>query len=180
MPQKEKIRIRISDIVHDIRTGVAEYDLMSKYGLSSRGLQSAFRKLIAANAVSYEEICGRSPDYEDTCEVVESRLLERNYVIFELPVLDVNDVRNSGWIRDLTEKGLKVSGLRAYQGEVMKLLIVPDGLEDFEPLSLEARCRWVSHEGSGAKTLAGFQIANISADTRDQLNRLIELITITL
>ncbi len=180
MSEKQKIRIKIKDIVHDVRAGMAEHDLMNKYGLSSRGLQSAFRKLVAMKAIGYEEISGRSPDYEDTCEVVDSRLMERNYVVFELPVVDVDDGNNSGWIRDLTEKGLKVSGLKTTQGALMKLLIVPDGLEDFTPISFDARCQWVSNEGSAGRRLAGFRITGISSAGRDQLNNLIQFMTVAL
>ncbi|MFH1114689.1 MAG: hypothetical protein V1792_12295 [Pseudomonadota bacterium] len=180
MAEKNKIRIRIKDIVHDVRAGMVEYDLMNKYGLSSRGLQSAFRKLVAMKAIGYEEICGRSPGHEDTCEVIDSRMLERNYVVFELPVVDVEDADNSGWIRDLTEKGLKVSGLKTTQGAVMKLLIVPDGLDDFRPISLDARCQWVSGEGGAGRPLAGFRITGISPAGRDQLNSLIDFMTVAL
>ncbi len=179
MPEKEKIRIKIKDIVRDIRSGMAEYDLMNKYGLSSLGLQSAFRKLIEAKAIRYEEICSRSPDYEDTCEMIDSRRMERSYVVFELPVIDVNDGNNSGWIRDLTERGLKISGLKTAQGAVVKLLIVPE-VEDFAPISLEARCRWVSHESRPGRRLAGFRITSISPNSMIQLRRLIEFMTVIL
>jgi uncharacterized protein (DUF433 family) len=38
----EKKRIRVSEILSDIRSGLPENQLIAKYGVSSRGLQSAF------------------------------------------------------------------------------------------------------------------------------------------
>ena len=179
MPEKKKIRIRIEEIVQDVRSGMSEYDLMDKYGLSSRGLQSAFRKLIAAKALRFEEMCGTSSGHEDTCELIESRRLSRNYVVFELPVVDVDDGNNSGWIRDLNERGLKVGGLKSSQGAVMRLLIVPE-VEDFVPIDFEAQCQWVSIDGRPGGSLAGFRITGISPKNLDQLRELIEFMTIAL
>jgi len=178
MPVKNKIRIKVADIVHDIRSGLAEYDIMVKYGLSSHGLQSAFRKLIDAKVITYEEICGRSPDFEDTCELVDVRRSPRNYVVFELPVVDVDDTTNRGWVCDLTEKGLKINGLKTSQGSIMRLLIMPEDVEDFEPFRLEARCRWVSDADSPRRCHSGFQITDISSKSMDELRKLIDFMTI--
>lgn len=178
MPGKNKIRIKVADIVHDIRSGLAEYDIMIKYGLSSHGLQSAFRQLIAAKLITYDEICGRSPEFDDTCELVDGRRAPRNYVVFELPVVDANDATNRGWVRDVTEKGLKVSGLKTSQGSIMRLLIMPEDFEDFEPFSLEARCEWVSDADRPRKCQAGFQITDISSKSMDELRKLIDFMTI--
>lgn len=179
MHQKEKIRIRVREIVHDIKSGLSEFDLMTKYGLSSRGLQSAFRKLISAKVITYGQICGISPTYEDTCEVIDDRALSRNYVVFELPVVEVQNSNNRGWARDLTEQGLKTSGLKTTLGSMLTLLIVPEELEDFLPFTLEAKCLWALDDGDQAGQLAGFKIVNISAESLDELRRLIDFMTIT-
>lgn len=176
--KKEKKRIRVKDILVDIRSGMSEFDLMTKYGLSSRGLQSTFRKLVAAKAIRYDEICDRSASYEDTCEIIDDRKLARDYVIFELPVLDVQDSGNRGWVRDLTEEGLNIGGIRTSEGSVMKLLIAPQELEDFLPFTLEARCQWVSDDDDRATRRAGFQITKISQQSLEQLRKLIDFLTI--
>ncbi|MEW6139157.1 MAG: PilZ domain-containing protein [Thermodesulfobacteriota bacterium] len=176
--EKQKIKIRVNEILSDIRAGMSEFDLMSKYGLSSRGLQSAFRKLISAKAIGYHEICQHSPTYEDTCEVIDDRFLQRSYAVFQLPVVDVSNKSNYGWILDLTPQGLKVSGMKAFQGEVMNLLVVPEDLEDFLPFTFKATCRWVSEEEEGPHL--GFQITDISPENKKELERLIEFMTVML
>lgn len=178
MDEKRKIRIRITDIVHDIRSGVHEHDLMTKYGLSSIGLKSAFKKLIAAKAVRFDEICGRNENYEDTCEIIDDRKAPRNYVVFEVPVADVADRANCGWVRDLTEEGLQAHGLETSPGSLMKLLVIPEGLDDFLPFTFEARCHWVSGENGMRPGNAGFHITNISRDSLEQLKRLIDFMTV--
>jgi hypothetical protein len=105
--------------------------------------------------------------------------MSRNYVVFELPVVDADDGNNSGWIRDLTERGLKVSGLKTSQGSVVNMLIVPE-VEDFVPIIVEAQCEWVSHETRPGGGLAGFRITTISPGNLDQLRKLIEFMTIVL
>lgn len=48
--------IDAADAVHSIRAGLDDAALMNKYGISARGLESLFAKLVAAGAVTYEEL----------------------------------------------------------------------------------------------------------------------------
>ncbi len=41
-----KIKINAAQVVRDIRSGMDDPDLMGKYNLSAKGLQSLFRKLV--------------------------------------------------------------------------------------------------------------------------------------
>lgn len=51
--------IEAKDIVNDIRSGMSEAELMEKYSLSSKGLQSAFQKLIKGGIMMAEEVYGQ-------------------------------------------------------------------------------------------------------------------------
>lgn len=56
---KFKIRINGKEAAKSIRTGMSDEALMKKYALSARGLQSLFRKLVAASEIDQHEIDAR-------------------------------------------------------------------------------------------------------------------------
>ena len=55
-----KRKIKAKDIVSDIRQGMSDSQLMEKHTLSSKGLQSVFRKLVDANAIKPRELFNRA------------------------------------------------------------------------------------------------------------------------
>jgi hypothetical protein len=179
MPAKKKIKINIKKFIRDIRSGATEYDIMNKYELTSQGIQRAFTKLIKAGAISYEELCKSTTKYQDTCEVINDRDQPRNSAIFEIPIIDVRDRDNFGWIIDVTEQGLQVFGLETQFGNKMKLLIFPEGLEDLTPFTLEAECQWTNEQIGETSMSAGFLITNISKEGMEHLKSLIDFMTIS-
>lgn len=61
-----KRTIDAREILKDIKSGLSDSELMEKYSLSARGLQSLFQKLQSANLVSREELEDRAPLTERT------------------------------------------------------------------------------------------------------------------
>ncbi|AFM24492.1 hypothetical protein [Desulfomonile tiedjei] len=55
-----KRKIRAKDMVHDIREGLSDSQLIEKYGLTSRGLQYIFRKLVQTGLMTDLEFFERS------------------------------------------------------------------------------------------------------------------------
>lgn len=66
----EKQKLSAKAVVADIREGMDDRDLMMKYSLSAKGLESAFKKLIAAGALTDAELRARTPLAQQTVEVV--------------------------------------------------------------------------------------------------------------
>jgi uncharacterized protein (DUF433 family) len=60
-----KPRIKARDAVRDIRSGMTDSGLMEKYGLSAKGLQSVFLKLLEAKAITQAEMNQRRAIYHD-------------------------------------------------------------------------------------------------------------------
>jgi len=60
-----KPRIKARDAVRDIRSGMTDSGLMEKYGLSAKGLQSLFLKLLEAKALTQAELNQRRAIYHD-------------------------------------------------------------------------------------------------------------------
>ena len=114
MRTKRTINARL--IAEDIRSGMADPDLMDKYGLSAQGLQGVFKKLVDAGIFSMEQMEQRVPFSALTADLAEVRALPRNYMVFHIPVYDELTDQLFGHILDLTEKGLKVIGKKVNVG----------------------------------------------------------------
>jgi hypothetical protein len=70
-PRKKKSRppVKARDMVTDIRDGLNDAQLMEKYDLSAKGLQSVFAKLLEANALRRQELDRRIRTGESTVDV---------------------------------------------------------------------------------------------------------------
>jgi len=172
-----KRKISASDFVDDIRSGMSQVALMEKYGLSSRGLVSAYRKLVDAGILEPEE----APENleRDEVEVVEELRQEaRCYLDFELPVIDVGSSDVQGRIRDITVGGLGVIGVPAEVDEVKTFMVYHEKFALIKPFLIEARCRWAKREGQNGHCVAGFEITNMSEKDLEQLRKLVKIISL--
>ena len=57
---KEKIRIRASDVVQDMRAGLSDQELMQRYRLTPELLRYLFRKLLEAGRITEMEFYERT------------------------------------------------------------------------------------------------------------------------
>jgi len=97
-----KIKIKAGDAVRDIRSGVTDAQLMEKYGLSAKGLQSLVLKLLEAKAITSAEIDQRRATFHDT--IIIQRMSEEDLV---------EDIRSGMTDSDLLKKyALSSDGLR--------------------------------------------------------------------
>jgi outer membrane protein assembly factor BamB len=64
-----KVKINAAQVLRDIRSGVDDPELMGKYNLSAKGLQSLFRKLVDAKLLTEAELDVRAPLRENTVVV---------------------------------------------------------------------------------------------------------------
>src|SRR5512139_1978196 len=104
-----KPKISAKDIVRDIRAHMTDAELMEKYQLSAKGLQSVFEKLLASNSITRSEFEWRPTPYQDTQFI--SRLI---------PEEAMADIRSGMNDYELMEKyNLSPNGLRrAFQSLV--------------------------------------------------------------
>jgi DNA-directed RNA polymerase subunit RPC12/RpoP len=66
-----KRKINAHDVMADIRAGVGDFALMEKYGLSAKGLQSLFTKLVDAGLIDSSKLLDqRVPESELTVDLV--------------------------------------------------------------------------------------------------------------
>jgi len=64
-----KVKIDARDVLKDIRDGLDDTALMTKYRLSGTGLQSLFSKLIEAGLLKRTDLDKRMPNFEKTVEL---------------------------------------------------------------------------------------------------------------
>jgi len=71
---KKKIDGR--ELVKDIRARKTDLELMEKYKLSPRGLDSVLKKLLEMKAITQAEYDWRPADYDDTAAITQIPKLE--------------------------------------------------------------------------------------------------------
>ena len=98
----QKVRIKARDAARDIRSGMSDSQLMEKYGLSAKGLQSLVLKLLEVKAITSAEMNQRRAGYHDT--TVIRRMHGEDFV---------KDIRSGMSDSDLMKKhALSSDGLR--------------------------------------------------------------------
>ncbi|MBI5569341.1 MAG: PilZ domain-containing protein [Desulfomonile tiedjei] len=169
MVSKPKIKINAGDIVPDLRSGMTDSELMEKYHLSSRGLQSTFRKLVAGGFLHPDELVNRVPWYDDTADIRDMRLHPRETAAVPVAVCEQGNPSNRGVVRNFASRGLGTRGLRAEVNEVKDLVVLGDDFGELEPFEFRATCRWVKYDG--AAWVAGFEITEIREDGLAELRK---------
>jgi hypothetical protein len=175
---QDKRKIEAKSLVNDIRAGLNNRELMEKYGLSSKGLLSAFNKLVASRVMTEEEVAGRIPSFDDTVDIDHAREIPRCYPALGIPIYDQENTEVEYHVLDLTEKGVQVVGMEVEVGTAKALSIrVGDIDRSIPSCSFQAECRWVKADHKNRHTVAGFEITNISGNDAETLTRIIKLLT---
>jgi PilZ domain len=167
-----KRRIRAREFINDLRVGMDVSGLMAKYRLTTKGLRTAFQKLVEVDAMSSEELSDLKSLYDASGEGL--RRFRRKPMKFPIKIFDGGDPFKSGSVKDISEKGLCVREIEARIGEEKSFIIRLGSFGDSSTIVFQARCRWVKKSSVTGKTqLAGFEIIDISSLDFGQLNRLI-------
>jgi hypothetical protein len=162
--------ISARSIMADIRSGMTAPELMEKYKFSAKALRMIFRKLLDRDVVSKTELDERENLYPSSVE--ESlRQVPRKRVRTPLSIYEAHNPFVPGMVKDISEKGICIEGIKAFPGEV-KNFIIRSGLTlGGGTVVFEAKCRWSQNEGS--KPLAGYEIVGISGFDSKALQKII-------
>jgi hypothetical protein len=165
--------IRAKEIVTDILSGIGDNELMQKYRLTFRGLQSVFRKLVDSNIIDAEFLQGRLvPQLNGEKKVIARSPRKEIYV--PLPVHDLANPDVQGMVINISERGLGVKGLKAEVDDEKKLSIKPEKFLQLRSFRLKAKCRWVTSSDDTEEIVAGFEITSIGHEELQELRNLIE------
>lgn len=175
----EKKKINAKEIAEDIRTGKTDSDLMNKYGLSQKGLESIFLKLIKAEIMMESELESRVPaGTVDTAELERLRRIPRCYPITSIWIYDMEDLETEFEIADINEKGMQILGIKACIPDERTFSIRTEDTNPNTVLSFKAICRWVREDDDPLCSRAGFEIIEISEDDLKALRMLIGTLSI--
>ncbi len=173
-----KRRINTSEIVSDILSGRTDKELRNKYKLSSLKFLKVLSKLVAMGALPPNALSDRNAPHRDP-EKQELRYAARAFPILSASIYEQANPKNRGRVRDLSDEGVGAHGLSAEVDEVKTLVIASDSLLEVEPVSFQARCRW-SRIADDGNWDSGFEITFISGSDREELEKLIQLMTVLL
>ncbi len=174
-----KTIIRAADIVRDIRSGMSDPELMTKYELSPKGLQSAFTKLLNSRIVTVEELYGgKRRGGADTVVIDDVRALPRHYLSVSVSIYEPNLPNRKGRLQDITERGLGVIGIEARIGEIKSFAIPCRDFLDLDNIWFEATCIWAEPGRTQEEWHTGFQITGISPENMAHLRELIRLLVL--
>ena len=170
-------RIKASEIVADLRSGMGNVDLMDKYQITAKGLHTVFRTLLDAKAAIEGTGTGHGSDWPTPDGWKGNRFKPRQYLMVRLPVYFSDRLAEEGIVVDITEYGLQIAGLESNKGKVEGILIQADEFADIYPFQVEAQCRWTGKDRSTGQPVAGFEIVNMTSSSREQLRRLVRVLS---
>ncbi len=156
-----KRQINGLDILNDLRSGMAGWELQVKYKLSGKSLQAIFKKLVERDAISHSELYELSSFYKERID----RRRERGYPRADLGVyVPIYDIGSGaiGVLRDISETGLRVAGIESSVGQAKTFQIPIDMFMQSEPLLMIAECKWIETKGRRKRYfVAGFEIIDL-------------------
>jgi hypothetical protein len=171
--------IQARQFAEDIRSGMSDFELMEKYRLSAKGIQSAFSKLLDNGIVTVEELYGgRARSGADTVIIDDPRRIPRHYLSVSVSIYDPNLPTQKGKLHDITERGIGVRGLEVRIGETKAFVIPCRDFLGVDNLWFEAKCLWVRPAAKPSDWRAGFQITKITPEYLTHLRELIHLLTL--
>lgn len=171
-------RIDSDSFMRDVRVGVSDMELRHKYGLDADGLAQAFDKMLEIGAMTQSEMFDRIGSILTASEVTNLRRAPRHYLVFKIPVVDLDRPTEKGFVNDITEEGLQISGINSEEGEIRTLMLRPDEVVDVGPITFKALTRWKKLESGGGQPVAGFRIVSLSQSDLERIRRLISLLSL--
>ncbi|MGO9568168.1 MAG: PilZ domain-containing protein, partial [Desulfomonilaceae bacterium] len=158
----EKRHVNGTNIINDLRSGMADWELQVKYKLSSQALETIFKRLVARNAISHAELYECSPFYKERTDGIKPRAHCRADLPLYVPVRDTESSK-TGVLRDISEKGLRVAGIEVSVGRVKTFEVPVDLFVHAPPLLVKAECKWVEAKGKITPyAVAGFEVIGLS------------------
>jgi hypothetical protein len=172
-------KIAAGEVVNDIRSGMEDVDLMEKYKLSARGFQHALRQLVSKRALRRKELYRQSTIYADKAFIEDSRALPRQVTAVPVSIYREDDLQLEGRVTDVTEKGVRVTGIPAAVDEYKRFLIRVEKFDEIEPFVFQGLCRWMHVENHNREPVAGIEITSISQAAMQELRKVIGGLTLS-
>jgi hypothetical protein len=168
----ERRKINGQAFINDIRSGMSDTELMLKYKLSSRMLQSLFRTLLNTKAITPAEIYERIPFEETTIDVSTLSFSLEGYTMQTTSIYDVTQPERIGRVTALNEKEFRTEGIEAGFAETKTFILLSGKAAKIEPIFLRAKCRWCHKDEATGTHGAMFEITSIAPEHERELRKL--------
>ncbi|MDQ7783369.1 MAG: PilZ domain-containing protein [Desulfomonilaceae bacterium] len=174
-----KKKIRLADIIRDMRAGLGDVPIMEKYGIYPHDYEEILQSLKETRAVDERYFQGRMTPQGFRSSQGDSRKVSRCHLVADVRVTDLEAENVSGRLIDITEKGCRLRGIECSVGETRSFRIEADDFEGVvSDCSFTAVCRWGKREQSGGAYVAGFEITHVGMRDRNKLQGIIRLLAI--
>ncbi len=167
----------VVEFVQDVRSGFIDSELMEKYRLSTKSLKGLFYRILEEKRMSGAEVYVRPIMLDKTIET-DFRGLPRYLLAPLISVRETDNPQSRGWVFDLSDKGMRVCGIRSESGDAKTLILLPRKEQIAPEITVHVECRWFCEEGPEARPVAGFRISAIEAADLRELRNLIRLLTL--
>jgi hypothetical protein len=175
----DKRQISERNILKDLRSWMASWELQVKYKLSAHSLQAILKKLVERNAISHSELCEISPFYRARIDRIKGREHPRADLAVYVPIYDIGSGA-IGVLRDISETGLRVAGITSNVGKATTFQIPLDMFMQAEPLMIITECKWVEIKGRHKKYhVAGFEITDLPERDSQILRNFIKFLLVS-
>jgi hypothetical protein len=173
-----KITVNINQVAADIRHGLGRDQLMEKYRLTSRAFRWVCMELVSNGLLSWRELYENLSSGSEGLVLDKPRESRRFTLDFDVEIHEAGHSEAPGKVRDVTERGIGVSGIRAKVDERKTLVIAGDEFGEFATFTFDAICRWAS-KAPGGDYIAGFEVSYISVRSMGEFRVLIRLAAVS-
>ena len=156
----EQRKIKVGEVVIDIRSGMTDAQLMEKYKISAIALRQLFKQLLEAKAIQFAELRARNAPYQDAATLDDFRSAIRDQVTFPLAIYEENHPENSGAICDISRTGLRTRGIKSHKGEIKTFVVPAEKSNISSTIVFQAICKWNQIE-TGSGDFGGFDLIKI-------------------
>jgi hypothetical protein len=167
-------KIAIVQVVKDLRRESCDNTVRQKYGLAPEAFRRLLQLLVSRGVVEHAELCRISDTYRSITAIVASRACPRIKVRTKIRVFD-DASSQKGYLRDISENGIRVAGIDAVPGEILTLRLPLDEMPERSPLTFDGLCRWSKIKGKRSKyVVSGFEIVKIFDECAGRFEGLME------
>jgi hypothetical protein len=175
-------RIVSGQVLHDIRSGMGDVELMGKYKLSSQGLERLLERLVDSNLISHSELSEMSGAYRNKVGHIYGRSHVRADITVPIPVYDIGSIGSSaiGLLRDISLEGFRIAGIESNVGDVKTFQLPLDMFIKAHPLILVGVCSWVAPRlGNQNYWVTGYRMETVTEADADAITKFVNFLLFT-
>jgi len=169
-------RNRALMILADLRSGMPVNEIALKNGFRSSNFETILKYLEDMGMIERGNVVAGNGGSGAKVALRDRRSAPRvPHPLLVTQIFELNESVSSGLILDLSENGLRISGIEAHMDETKTFFVHLGDSIEAEALTFECRCRWISGHGlSQMNGCAGFEITSIPETSSRFLKMLLD------